>query len=125
MTAYLENLCSDAVTDIVIPRIRPLLGQTGKIRRLNPQEVSAALTRDKSYKAIMQAKAASIGGHLGRVQSCLEKAMNRQGQVDDSSPSKKQRTMAAQAVEVYWTARQVAKSDVRTKALRQEESDNA
>ena len=60
MTVYLENLCSDTVTDIVIPRIRPLLGQTGKIRRLNPQEVSAALTRDKCYKAIMQAKAASI-----------------------------------------------------------------
>ena len=50
MTVYLENLCSDTVTDIVIPRIRPLLGQTGKIRRLNPQEVNAVLTQSCKRK---------------------------------------------------------------------------
>ena len=58
----------------------------------------------------MQAKAASIGGRFGCAQSLLVKAMNWQGPIDEASPSKKKEEMAAQAVDVYWMAQQVANS---------------
>ena len=72
---------------------------------------------------MMEAREASIGGNLSRVQTLLEKAMGWQGQIDEASPSKKHKRMAARALEVYWTAQQVAKSDVRTKDMRREESE--
>ena len=121
LTVYLQNLSNDAVTDIVIPRIRTLLGPTGKVRRLNTKEVGDSLNRDKSHKAVMQAKSAAVGGDLGRVQSFLETAMSWQGPIDVGSPSKKQRQMSAQLVDVYWTAQQVAKSGVRTGELKKEQ----
>ena len=87
MTVYLENLSNDAVTENVIPTIRTLVGPTGKVRFLNTEEVSEALSRDNGHKAVMQAKTAAVGGDLGRVQSFLETAMSWQGRVDMASPS--------------------------------------
>ena len=107
---YLQILSNEAVSDIVIHKIRTLLGPTGKVRRLNTKEVEDAFNRDKSHKAAMAAKTAAVGGDLKRVQSFLETAMSWQGSVDVGSPSQKQRQMSAQLVDVYWTAQQVANS---------------
>ena len=122
-TVYLEDLPRHAADDVVAPYIRPLLGQMGKIRRLNNEEVAAALARDQAHKSMMHAREASIGGDLNRVSTLLEKALGWQGQIDEASPSQKHKRMAAQALEVYWTAQQVAKNDVRTKDMRREESE--
>ena len=121
MTVYLENLSNDAVTENVIPKIRTLVGPTGKVRLLNTEELSETLSRDNGHKATMQAKTAAVGGDPKLVQSFIETAMGWQGQVDMVSPSRKQRKMSTQLVDVYWTAQQVAKSGVRTKELQTEE----
>ena len=121
LCVYLENVSNATVMDMVIPRIRSVLGPSGKVRRLNSKEVEDALNRDKSHKAVMAAKSAALGGDLKRVQSFLETAMSWQGSVDVGSPSKKQRQMSAQLVDVYWTAQQVAKSGVRTGELKKEQ----
>ena len=122
MLVYLQNLSNHTVRDIVVPKIRSLLGSDGQVKHLNSAEVDARVGMDRQHKTVMQAKTQAVGGDLGGVKSLLDKAMRWQGPVDEEAPSKKQKKMASQIVDCYWTAQQVAKSGVRTKELQAEEN---
>ena len=122
LTVYLENLSSDVVTDIVIPRIRMLVGPDGKVRRYCREEADARISRDQCWKLTTEARSKAVGGDLEGVASFLKTAMSWQGPVDEASPSKRQKRMSSQLVDTYWTAQQIAKSGLRTKALHTEEA---
>ena len=117
MLVYLQNLSHHAATDIVVARIKTLVGPIGKVRLLRPPEVENQMEHDKRYKMVMKAKEHAVGGDLGGVQSLLLQAMNYGGKVEDQGPCKRQKTMGAQVVECLWTAQQVAKSGVQVKAM--------
>ena len=48
LTIYLEDIPSEAADDVVIPHIRPLLGQTGRIRRLNIRKLEQHMIATKN-----------------------------------------------------------------------------
>ena len=89
-----------------------MLEPNGKVKRLNGKEVHDWDTHDQSRKALMEAKEKAVRGDLQSEQNLLGLVLRWQGPFEEHTPkSKRQKVMASQVIDVYYTAQKAAARD--------------
>ena len=124
MTVYLQKLTKEAITDVLIPKIRSMLGPNGQVKHLNAKEVHDRITHDQSHRARMEARARAVGGDLEGVQNLLRMALQYAGPVNEDMPrSKRQRRMGSQVLDVIHTAQTAAASGLKMRKVQMQDEE--
>ena len=116
MTMFLSELDSSLLDDYLIHKLVELAGGGGQVARLTNEEVCQDMVNNLSYSMHMQDKAKHVGDMV-KTNHILCKALSMQ------APTKKQRNMAQQAVDILKRAQTVASHKLRKLHAKTESED--
>ena len=107
---FLNELDSNLIDYHIIRKLVELAGGGGQVSRLTDEDVGQEIVNHMHYKKHMHDKANSVG-YMGKTHHILSKALSMQG--ERGSPTKNQRQMGQQAVDILKRAQKVASHKLR------------